>query len=163
MPLWGPFALIAVGIMAIYVEVFVPAGGLIGVVGGGAIVAAVVVGFQSFGPATGTLVLVTALVATPFAVAVGFKLFPRTRVGRGLILSTTLETESPHAHLLGAVGVAVTVLRPSGTARFGERNASVVTGGEFVEAGTPIQVTRVEGARIVVVAVAPAEQQSLES
>ncbi len=52
--------------------------------------------------------------------------------------------------LLGLVGTASSVLRPSGTALFGERYVDVVTGGEFIEVGTPIQVVEVEGTRIVV-------------
>jgi membrane-bound serine protease (ClpP class) len=52
--------------------------------------------------------------------------------------------------LLGAVGVATTTLRPSGTAQFGEQFLDVVAEGDFVDAGTRVQVIEIEGNRIVV-------------
>jgi membrane-bound serine protease (ClpP class) len=52
--------------------------------------------------------------------------------------------------LLGQVGTATSMLRPSGTAKFGDRYIDVVTDGEFIHPDTPIQVIEVEGTRIVV-------------
>src|SRR5262245_849214 len=52
--------------------------------------------------------------------------------------------------LLGQVGTATSMLRPAGMARFGDRYIDVVTEGDFVEPGTPVQVVEVEGTRIVV-------------
>ena len=54
------------------------------------------------------------------------------------------------ASLLGAVGTAVTVLRPAGSVRFGDNFVDVVTEGGYVPAGTRVQVIEVEGTRIVV-------------
>ena len=54
------------------------------------------------------------------------------------------------SRLLGEVGASVSDLRPSGTARFGEVLADVVTEGDFIAAGSTIQVVEVEGSRIVV-------------
>jgi membrane-bound serine protease (ClpP class) len=52
--------------------------------------------------------------------------------------------------LLGQVGTATSMLRPAGTAKFGDRFIDVVTEGDFIPPGTPIQVVEVEGTRIVV-------------
>jgi membrane-bound serine protease (ClpP class) len=52
--------------------------------------------------------------------------------------------------MLGQVGAATSMLRPSGTAKFGDRYIDVVTEGDFIPPGTPIQVVEVEGTRIVV-------------
>jgi len=67
------------------------------------------------------------------------------------------ETEPPvlpgvalAASLLGAVGTAVTVLRPAGSVRFGEQFIDVVTDGGYIPAGARVQVIEVEGTRIVV-------------
>jgi membrane-bound serine protease (ClpP class) len=61
-------------------------------------------------------------------------------------------TSSPGvvAVLLGATGVAETQLRPSGKGRFGNQLVDVVTEGDLIERGTPIQIVNVEGARVVV-------------
>ena len=54
------------------------------------------------------------------------------------------------ASLLGAVGTAVTVLRPAGTVIFGDRYVDVVSEGGYVPSGSRVQVVEVEGTRIVV-------------
>lgn len=50
-------------------------------------------------------------------------------------------------------GLAISALRPSGRAGFGERVVDVVTEGDFIASGTPVRVVRVEGASVVVAAV----------
>jgi membrane-bound serine protease (ClpP class) len=52
--------------------------------------------------------------------------------------------------LLGQVGTATSMLRPAGMAKFGDRYVDVVTEGDFIPPGTPIQVVEVEGTRVVV-------------
>jgi membrane-bound ClpP family serine protease len=54
------------------------------------------------------------------------------------------------AALLGAVGNAATDLRPAGMAKFGEQFVDVVTEGNFIPAGSKVQVIEVEGNKIVV-------------
>ena len=54
------------------------------------------------------------------------------------------------AALLGAIGVAVTDLRPAGMARLGDDFVDVVSEGCYVLAGTRVQVIEIEGNRIVV-------------
>jgi membrane-bound serine protease (ClpP class) len=56
-------------------------------------------------------------------------------------------------HLDGQHGVALSDLRPAGVARFGKARVDVVTEGDFVARGTPIEVLRVEGNRVTVRAV----------
>lgn len=52
--------------------------------------------------------------------------------------------------LTGKTGVAKTTLRPAGTAIIDGEPVDVVTLGEFLEAGTAIVVTSVEGMRVIV-------------
>lgn len=165
MPLWVSFVLLAAGILAIYIEIFVPAAGLIGLAGGGMIVASVVLGYVYHDPITGTIFLFVSLVVVPTAIALGLKVFPKTPVGRRLILGPTPDPQSdsgreyrsdaPADQLnaepdVGDEGTAVTDLRPSGTGRFERRKLSVVTSGEYIERGAPVRIVRVEGNRIVV-------------
>jgi membrane-bound serine protease (ClpP class) len=50
----------------------------------------------------------------------------------------------------GMEGTAVSVLRPSGKARFAGRVVDVVTQGEFISAETPVTVVRTDGMSVVV-------------
>lgn len=54
------------------------------------------------------------------------------------------------AALLGQIGTATSMLRPSGIAQFGDRRVDVSTEWDFIEPGTKIQIVEVEGSRIVV-------------
>lgn len=159
MALWALFALIGAGLFAIVVEIFVPAMGLIGAAGGIAIVAAVVTAFVEHGAGAGMAAFVTALVAVPAVLALLFRAFPHSIVGRRLILKTMLghnpETSLEDSiaaldTLVGKEGLAVTDLRPSGTAIIENRRLSVVSAGEYIAKGATVQVMKAEGSRVVV-------------
>ena len=53
--------------------------------------------------------------------------------------------------LVGLTGVAVTDLRPAGTAQFGEERLDVVSDNVWISAGTQVRIVRSEGYRHVVV------------
>ena len=98
----------------------------------------------------------TALLAT-LAVLVGFFLYlPRSGVWKRLgqpLRQTALGgyvSSDDYTGYLGRRGLAVTLLRPSGTAEFDGIRLAVVSEGEFVSPGTPVQVVTVQGSRIVV-------------
>ncbi len=54
------------------------------------------------------------------------------------------------APLLGAIGEAMTVLRPAGLARFGDQFVDVIAEGSYVQPGARVQVIEIEGNRVVV-------------
>jgi len=75
--------------------------------------------------------------------------------GRGYLRASNRSEEgyvasTARVELVGLDGVAVTDLRPSGTALFGGERVDVVSEGAFVTAGTPVRVVRAEGYRHVV-------------
>jgi len=79
--------------------------------------------------------------------------------GGGLVLRESIEATGipalPVAELVGQRGVAVTPLRPAGTAMFGKRRLDVVTEATFVPQGATVEVAAVEGSRVVVRQVSP--------
>ncbi|HEX6266648.1 MAG TPA: NfeD family protein, partial [Burkholderiales bacterium] len=79
------------------------------------------------------------------------RFMPRTPFGRRLILDTGLaHGEEEHLRWLGKRGRAATPLRPSGIADIEGARVDVVSDGELIDPGTPVEVTRVDGNRIVV-------------
>ena len=83
--MWLAIGLAAAGVLAIIIEVFVPAAGIIGIAGLGAIVASVVIVFQRLGNLIGSIYLAVVLVIVPVFIVLYFKFFPRSPVGRWLI------------------------------------------------------------------------------
>jgi membrane-bound serine protease (ClpP class) len=51
---------------------------------------------------------------------------------------------------IGEVGIAESILRPSGKARFGNSSVDVLTEGDFVEAGTKVRVVRHQSYAVIV-------------
>lgn len=160
MSFWAAFVLIAIGILAIYMEFFVPAFGLIGIGGIGVIIATVVFGYRDLPDYQATIILITAIIVTPSALVILLRRFPESRFGNRLILRTQLDSQSsshngpgtdrPTTTLVGQPGTATTPLHPTGVATIEGKRYSVVTNGEYLDTGTPIEVYQQFGPRIVV-------------
>ncbi len=157
-PLWLSFVLLGIGLLAVIIELFVPAGGLIGIAGGAAVITGIVLAFVHHSTTDGTIVLFTAIFTTPIIIGIALKIFPRTFVGKRLILvenqmpeeGYTSYTPQNYEHLVGKTGSAYTALRPSGMVIIEDRKYSVVTPGNFIDKNKSIRVLRTEGSRIVV-------------
>ncbi len=67
-----------------------------------------------------------------------------------LQLDPDLIAKNEKGIYVGKQGVAVTILRPSGKARFDEELVDVITEGPFIEENSPIEIVEVRGNHIVV-------------
>jgi membrane-bound serine protease (ClpP class) len=101
---------------------------------------------------------VTVLMAC-IAIPVIAKFLPNTPLFRAISLArvqargpsfSDKTVDSPKRLSVGESGVALSILRPSGNARFGDAIVDVITRGEFIEPSSPIRVLAIEGSRIVV-------------
>ncbi|MFD0958634.1 NfeD family protein [Paenibacillus chungangensis] len=146
--------LFVLGIVLLFVEIFIPSFGILGLLGSTSLVAGVIIAAPD--PRSGILSLAIAFVAALVIVV----LFARTHRGRGVwnkfILRDKLTTEEGYLSaaskelLIGQEGIAVTPLRPAGTALLADQRIDVITSGQFIEANTPVQVVKVEGTWVVV-------------
>ena len=158
MLIWIPVLLFVVGFIALFLELFVPAIGLIGGAGIVCMIVGTVLGYRNYGTTVGSLFLTGTLIGTPAMIVIGLKVFPKTFVGKKLILSFSQQRETGftsytserYVGLEGEEGEALTMLRPSGMVTINGHRYSVVTSGELIEKGTRIRVVRVEGSRVVV-------------
>jgi membrane-bound serine protease (ClpP class) len=156
--MWLAIGLAAAGILAIILEVFVPAAGIIGIAGIGSIIASIVIAYQRLGNLVGSIYLAVVLVLVPVFIVVYFRFFPRSPVGRWLISQDRQDTSKgyysftpeKYTDLIGKEGTTLTILRPVGMVRIDGQKYSAVTGGEFIEKDKPIKVVKVEGSRVVV-------------
>jgi len=165
---WIDLVLVALGILLLLVEIFVlPGFGLPGVAG----ILCVLVGlYLSFtrvpipqyswdfrrlhDMGVSMAVFSVGIILLVFITA---KLFPKTPMHRRLVLSASqqvnegyvVQTEDQES-MVGATGVATSMLRPAGRGRFNGKTYSVVSRGDYLPPDTPIVVVRVEGNRLVV-------------
>ena len=154
--------LLAVGLALIALEVFViPGTGMAGILGGAAVLGSVVMSMLGSFPTWGDLLEAGGLVALSIlaVVIVAYALvrhLPHSRRLSGIFLRSETSRETgylsapPREDLVGQLGVALTDLRPAGTARFGDERVDVVTEGPWIEAESPVKVVRAEGYRQVV-------------
>jgi len=105
--------------------------------------------------------LFIALVAAAIVIALLAKYLPRTSIYRRFALMTT---NPPGPSLAGAPrefatalslspgmqGVALSILRPSGKARFADHIVDVITQGEFIAPETPVTIVQSDGMRVIV-------------
>lgn len=143
--------LLVAGITLLLAEVFLP-GMVAGVLGVVCLLGVAVVGFAEFGPQTGSLIVIGELVAGTLLTVLWMRFFPKTPLGKKYILDPSTASHAPTQpeKWMGSKGVALTDLRPAGSARLDGQKVDVMTTGEHLEAGTRVRVVRVDGPSVFV-------------
>lgn len=144
--------LLIVGLILVCAEIFLP-GGILGLMGGISIAGSIYFAFLKFGPAGGAGFLIIALICTILVVYFSLRFLPRSRMGKGIFLSSTetgFQASSDLESLKGKVGTARTTLRPAGIAVIEEKKVNVITEGTFLAKGEKVKVVDVEGSKVVV-------------
>lgn len=146
-----------VGLGLIVLEAFMPGFGLPGIAGVILHVVAVVFTWINHGPmaALGMTILILSIIA--IAISISLRSAANGKLSKSkIVLSDTESNEAGYRSsedmqvFLGKEGVATTVLRPTGMAEFDDVKLNVVSDGEYIQAGTRVQIVRVEGSRILV-------------
>lgn len=147
------FSLLISGILLIFAELLLP-GGIIGSLGGIALIAGLVGIYMNHGFLYGSVASLITIVVACTIFLLWFKYFPKTATGKRLLAAEDAQEwrsyDPEYEKLLGQKGSAQTILRPSGKVVIDGKKYDVLTQGEILEAGTPVQVIEVEGNRIVV-------------
>ncbi len=153
-----------VGLGLILVEVFVvPGFGLTGISGIILIVASLFLSmlgadpFLDFNAVSMAIIKLTiGLAAALILIFLLARFLPKSNLFKKFVLSEEEKaaegytSRTNYSELLGAEGVAITTLRPAGTAEINGKRVDVVTDSEFIEHGKPVIVAAVEGMRVVV-------------
>jgi membrane-bound serine protease (ClpP class) len=159
---WEEVILLAAGFVALGIEIFVvPGFGVAGVISIVCIAAAVFLALISHLPTWADFARASAILAVTVGIVVAavyalVRHLPTSARWRGLILQTEASSDAGFVSadlrpdLVGQQGVALTDLRPSGTAQVAGERFDVVSEGGFVPRGGRVRVIRSEGYRVVV-------------
>ncbi|MBL8694284.1 MAG: hypothetical protein JNJ88_09330 [Planctomycetes bacterium] len=148
-------ALLVAGVLCVVAEVFFPSLGILALFAVLSLAGSVVFGFRE-STELGWTFLVASVGGGFGSALIAFKIFPRTRFGKRMIVDGPTFSSDPAAtdpetrDLLGRSGRAMSVLRPAGVAEVDGRRIDCVADGELLEPGTPIVVTALDGNRVVV-------------
>jgi membrane-bound serine protease (ClpP class) len=151
------FILIAIGLLLLVAELFIPSGIFI-VLSGCAIVAGVVLAFVYSDPYTGWLTLVFVLVALPGITGLLLHYWPKTAMGKRFFLQgpdedvtlATMPVNLELEQLRGRIGRTLSALRPAGTVDFEGRRVDSITEGMMVDAGQWVRCIDVKAGKVIV-------------
>jgi membrane-bound serine protease (ClpP class) len=160
---WEELLLVSVGVLLLALEVFVlPGTTVAGIAGGVALAAGLGMTLVSAGATVSVIITALGRVALSLLVAIVaalalFRVLPHLPIGRRLVLATGMQADlgyfsAPESdrRWLGRTGKALSPMRPAGIAEIDGARVDVVSDGGFIDAGAPIEVTRVDGNRIVI-------------
>jgi membrane-bound serine protease (ClpP class) len=156
--------LFVVGLVLLALEIFViPGFGIAGVAGIILIFASLFLSLTPSGPfmdfdtiSIAIIQLTGAIVAAFVLILLLAKFLPKSRTFSRLILADEERAEQgfvsypSEKELVGQEGIALTTLRPAGTAEFNGKRYDVMADWEYIEQGSKIVVLRVEGVKVVV-------------
>jgi membrane-bound ClpP family serine protease len=143
------------GVALVVMEVFVPSGGILGFLAISAIIAGVVMGFME-GVGVGIAVLASAIFGLPAAVILALKWWPKTPIGRRVLLGSprSVLPDDPKRRglkdLKGRIGRAKSKMLPSGVVVVDGRKVDAVSEGMPIERGQKVRVVQVRGNSLVV-------------
>jgi len=151
-------ALFLVGIGVIVLEVFVPSGGVLGFVSVAAIIAAIATAFLELGVGAGTAMIALSVVVVPVILALAFRWFPETPLGRRVLPAppepADVVPDAPRRRrardLVGQRGRTTSDLLPWGTVEVGSESLDGVSEGGPIDTGSEIIVVAAQGAALVV-------------
>lgn len=144
--------LFVVGLLLLGFEVIVP-GGILGAIGGLAMLGGCAIAFGQFGLTGGALALLAAVLLTVLLLYVEFRILPKTEMGRRLFLNTKITGSTKTAReedLTGKSGEAFTDLGPSGYVVIEGKRHEAFSRSGFLDAGAKVKVVGMDNFRLIV-------------
>jgi membrane-bound ClpP family serine protease len=149
--------LLVLGCVLVVTEVFIPSGGIISILAAVAFITSILIASwdgPTTGPATGFIFAAITVLAVPSLVAVAFKYWPNTRMGKAFLGELPREDEvvpdDPRRALIGRVGVARSKMLPSGAVEIDGQMIDAMSQGQAIEPGAYVVVVEVRANRVVV-------------
>jgi len=153
-PLFWALILIAIAIVVMTFELFIPSAGLLGVLAAGLILASILMAYRASWM-TGSIFLMVVLICIPGLIYGLLKAWPHTPIGKRILLDEpaaeqVLPPSTFSREWIGQIGIAKTKMLPSGTIIVNGEKMDAVSDGFPIEANQPIKITAIRGNRIYV-------------
>lgn len=146
--------LFVLGIVLLFLEIFVP-GGILGLFGIITLIIGIMLTVNSL--LQGVLYVSLLLFSLVILITISFRFSPTRRFWERFTLKTRQTKKEGYVapkpcyeDFLGKQGIALSQLRPAGTANFNGERLDVITEGGFIDNGSKIMVIAVEGTRVIV-------------
>lgn len=146
--------LFLLGVLLLAGEVFVP-GGVLGIIGGAAMLVGCVLSFHEFGPVGGTIATFLSVALLGLMLYVELAWLPKSRFGKKLVVQSASDATSqpPLAHpetVVGKSAEALTTLAPSGYVLVEGRRYEAFCQSGHVSKGAALRVVGLDNFRLIV-------------
>ncbi|WP_353894349.1 NfeD family protein [Proteinivorax hydrogeniformans] len=151
---WEYIVAFIIGIAMIVADIFAAGFGILGIGGIALIVLSIILTAETF--TDGLLILALSIPFTIIILAGSWKFLSKSNVIKRFVLSDREDVDkgyvasSKYDDLLGKAGVAITPLRPTGSAEIDGKRFDVVTEGGYISANEEVKVIKVGSNSIVV-------------
>jgi membrane-bound ClpP family serine protease len=149
--------LLLLGCALVVLEVFIPSGGIISILAAVALISSIIIASRespTTGPTIGFIFAAITVFAVPTLIALAFKYWPKTPMGKAFLGELPTEEEvlpdDPRRTLTGRVGVARSKMLPSGAVEIDGQMIDAMTQGQAIEPGAYVVVVEVRANRVVV-------------
>lgn len=142
--------LLALGVVLIFLEVFViPGTTFFGIAGGVLLVAGIFGTYKYYGDNWGHISIVATVAIFLVLFIFGKKLLSKDKVTLSEVLDGKVN-ELEFEFSVGDKGKSITEIRPSGKAKFNEYKVEVFSNGAYIEKGVELEITKISGNKIIV-------------
>ena len=166
--------LLIVGLAILTAEIFIPSGGLLGVITFLSLLVSLIFAYRAWGLSHPNLFgayCVMLLLLVPTVIGLGFYVLPQTSFGKRILLEApTYDEVTPYLNesrrlenLIGRFGTTLTMLNPSGLVSVAGERLPATSEGMSIESGTSVQVIDSRGRDLIVRMGKPAETAADES
>jgi membrane-bound ClpP family serine protease len=164
------YILIAVGIILMVAELFIPTGGICFLLAAVFAIAGITLIFLYGDTTTGIIALISVFVAAPVLLSALFYLWPDSLWGRRLIpraednmTIAAMPANAALEQLKGRMGKAIAPLRPAGIVDFDGKRIDCVTEGMMIDADQWVRCVDVKAGRVVVRLIDKPNLENLEN
>lgn len=149
--------LVGIGFFVIFLELFLPSAGILGITAAACLISGIVLGFMD-SARTGFFLMLAVSATLPIMFSVMVKIWPHTPIGKRILIGPQAREDvvptgdyyDEIQSLIGRLGIAKTKMLPSGIVVIDGKKFDAVTDGLPMEPGDTIKVSAVKGNRIVV-------------
>lgn len=156
-PILWAFIFIAIAVVIFFIEIFVPSGGLLALLGGLSIIASLIAFFMH-DINTGLIATGIYIVFGPIIAWIAFKIWASSPLAKRMVLGdidgggefAKQESESQRRErldelhsLIGSKGETITVLRPVGVVRIGDQRLDAMAESGVINANMSVEVVEV--------------------
>ena len=148
-----PIILQLAGVAIVFAEIFIPSGGLLGMIAAGLFGYSLFIVFTDISTTAGVSFLAADIIGLPFLIYFGLQMLARSPATLQQTLSSQEGVISQNPTLesfMNQKGEALADLHPSGPALIDTQRVDVVSRGEYIGKGSEIIVVAVKGNQIIV-------------